>query len=90
MGMIPTDWLIGPAAVREAEEGFAEEGAPDLWLKQWQAFLSHFGPDDELWEFHALVIEDPTRERWDLAGMRAGYALIRKGVAVETILTEWD
>ena len=29
---IPTDWLIGPATIQEAEELLAEEGAPDFWL----------------------------------------------------------
>jgi hypothetical protein len=89
MGVIPADWLIGPTTIREADEQWAELGAPDLWLAQWRAFLGHFGPNDELWEYRAIVTDDPTSDERGLSDLREGYALVRDGEALETISTEW-
>ena len=86
---IPTDWLVCPTTLQEVEERLAMAWAPDLWLEQWRRFASHVGPDDELWEYFALVLEGPSSEGWDLAEPRVGYALVRDGEVVEAISTAW-
>jgi hypothetical protein len=89
MGAIPADWLIGLTPVQEVECWLAEEGAPDLWLVQWRAFLGRMGPGDELWEYRAVVTDDPASDGFDLCDLRVGYARVRGGEALETISTEW-
>jgi hypothetical protein len=84
---IPTDWLVGPMTIREVEEQLATEWAPDVWLEQWRILLSHAGPHDELWEYFAVVVDDPASEDWDLSDVQSGYALVRDGEVVDAIST---
>ena len=88
---IPTNWLVRPATLQEVEERLAVAWAPDLWLEQWRRFASHVGSDDELWEYFALELAEPSSasEGWDLAEPRVGYALVRGGEVVEAISTAW-
>ena len=87
---IPRDWLIGPTTIQEVEEQLAAEGAPDLWLKQWRILVSHLGPQDELWEYFAMVQEDPRSEDWDTFREQVGYALVRDGEVVDAIsIASW-
>jgi hypothetical protein len=87
MTTIPVDWLIGPATVQEVEDRLAEEGAPDLWLDQWRAFLDRAGPRDELWEYFAAAPEDSASESWETADVQEGYVFVRDGQIVDAIST---
>jgi hypothetical protein len=51
MMSIPEDWLYGPTELADVEEGLAENGAPDSWLRQWRRLLGRLEPGDELWEY---------------------------------------
>jgi hypothetical protein len=78
---IPEDWLLGPISLAEVEQELAEEGAPDLWLRQWRAFLESWVPGDELWEYSA-VESQPDCAATDF---RVGFALVREGKIVDGI-----
>jgi hypothetical protein len=83
---IPLDWLTCPVSVEDVEARLSTEGASDIWLKQWRAFLSHVGPDDEIWEYFAIEQSGLAKaDDWDLSNMREGYAIVRDGEVVQTI-----
>jgi hypothetical protein len=86
---ISKDWLAERVEMREVEEWLAEEGAPDLWLEEWRGFVGHFTPGDELWDYFALIVDDPMGEGWDSPQRMVGFALVRNGEIVESISTTW-
>ena len=80
---IHEDWLHHPTTPDEVEEELAQAGAPDLWLQQWRAFLDHFTPGDELWEYFVdfIEIDDDYWSNFD-----SGFALVRDGAVVDSIV----
>jgi hypothetical protein len=96
--MIPESWLkerLDTTDVRElAKREFMSSGMsdPDLkqlldrgpsprWVEKWQEFIGHAVAGDEIWFF-----ESPPETWCDLAG-RAGYALVRSGHVVDSIVS---
>lgn len=79
-GCVPGEWLGGETSVEQIE---AEElqGRNERWLAEWRSFISQMQPGDQLRHF----LSPP--ETWlRLAGL-AGYAIVRQGKVVDSLVT---
>ena len=82
MHSIPKEWLSARVTVQEAEASNVENGRVFGYQhRKWERLKSQMGPGDELWEFCS-----PPASWAHLMG-RAGYALVRNGEIVESILS---
>ena len=96
--MIPESWLKERLETTDVQElskreltrlGLSEsdlqalsaKGASPWWLEQWRVFISQMGAGDELWFF-----ESPA-ETWNSLAGRAGYALVRSGRVVASLVS---
>jgi hypothetical protein len=81
---IPKDWLQERATAAEAE---AHHTSPEWPVPfgalnaEWEQMLTQMQPGDELWSFAS------PRESWEQLAGRAGYALVRDGVAIAVLVT---
>jgi hypothetical protein len=88
---IPKDWLVGPTELAEVEEDLAENGAPDLWLRQWRSLRNQFEQGDELWKYSGVELEpwvsDVEQQTPAFVPIRDGYgfALVRDGEILDWI-----
>jgi hypothetical protein len=82
MSTIPKEWLAAKVTVKEVEASNVEDGRVFGYQhRKWERLKSNMAPGDELWEFSS-----PPASWAHLMG-RAGYALVRNGEIVESILS---
>ncbi len=79
---VPKNWLQKQLTVDEAETEYMHEGIPFGGMNErWVAFKSQMIDGDEIWEFSSSV------DSWNHLAGRAGLALIRRGKAIDCIVT---
>ncbi len=79
---VPKQWLSTRVTVAEAEHANASGDRPfGEQNGQWQRLKAGMAKGDELWEF----VSPP--ESWANRCGRQGYAVVRRGAVVATLLT---
>jgi hypothetical protein len=82
MHTIPKEWLAAKVSVHEAEAANLEGGRPfGFQHRKWERLKASMGEGDELWEFCS-----PPASWAHLMG-REGYAVVRGGQVVDSIVT---
>jgi hypothetical protein len=82
MSVILTDWLSEKVSIKQAEAANLSEGRPFGYQHlKWERLKSHMIPGDELWEFCS------PEETWVHLKGRQGYAVVRNGEIVDSIIT---
>ena len=79
---VNVDWLTQP--VESAPTSFEPDQPHRVALKSrmaWQKLKSHAHSGDELWAF-----QNPP-STWRKLGKRTGFALVRQGTVVESVIT---
>lgn len=80
--IIPKAWLANRVSIHDAEKGNMVDGVPfGSQSAEWEALKAAMADGDELWQFGS-----PSDSWQHLAG-REGYAIVRNGKAVGTIVT---
>jgi hypothetical protein len=96
--MIPESWLKERLETTDVRELFERElmslglsdpglqewlasGPSPQWAEKWREFIGQMAAGDELWFF-----ESPTETWGNLAG-RAGYALVRSGHVIDSLVS---
>jgi hypothetical protein len=75
----PREWLGQKTSVEEVEARF--ENPCEQWLTEWRSLVAKIQPGDELRHYSS------PREHWfNLIGS-AGYALVRDGAVVDSVMT---
>ncbi len=78
---IPKEWLEALTTVAEIESGFKQQRLAASWLEDWHALVDAMQPGDELWSFCSPP------DSWQHLAGRAGFAVVRQGEVINTILT---
>jgi hypothetical protein len=82
MHVIPTEWLTEKVSVADAEAANMSDGRPfGFQHLKWEKLKAKMVPGDELWEFHS-----PPSTWVHLMG-REGYAVVRQGQIIESLIT---
>ena len=82
MSVLPTEWLTEKLSVQQAEAANVSEGRSFGYQhRKWERLKSNMLPGDELWEFCS-----PENTWIHLMG-RQGYAVVRGGQVVDSLIT---
>jgi hypothetical protein len=85
MSVIPTEWLSEKVSIAQAEAENMSDGRPFGYLHlKWERLKAHMARGDELWEFRS-----PPNTWIHLMG-REGYAVVRNGQIVESLITTME
>jgi hypothetical protein len=80
--VIPKSWLQRRRTVEEVESESAHDGVPfGCMNEKWSAIRLKMIDGDKIWEFCS------SPESWQHLAGRAGFALVRRGIAVDCIVT---
>ncbi len=79
--LVPKKWLQRKTTVATVEADFAQKPQEGGSWDEWRALVAAMRPGDELWEFCS------SWESWKHLAGRAGYAVVRKGKVVSSIVT---
>ena len=79
---IPSSWLLGVIHMDEIESEWLDKPGPyGVTSRDWMELMSQMKEGDEIRAFKSPP------DSWEHLAGRAGYALVRKGIAIAGIVT---
>jgi hypothetical protein len=82
MSFIPPEWLSEKVSVEKAEADNLSDGRPFGYQhRKWEHLKARMIPGDELWEFCS------PEDTWAHLIGRQGYAVVRRGQVVDSLVT---